>query len=307
MKKMNQWIALLLGLMLLFSCSIASASITPLPLDSDVGGAHPWKKENRLGEDKLEYKDESIHVKVEKFRHNGLRYIVAYVDIVDPSQIRTAASYGTYDDHRYVKTQIIAKSVNSIVCVNGDFFKYNDFGYLIRQGQLLRERPSGEHDVLMIDNMGDFHTVKTATEESAQALEDELTASGRFVVNSFTFGPTLVLDGEKQTFDRWMWQADEKAQRIAIAQVDELTYMIFQCDGATKPKKGMTLDTFADMMLSRCDHIRVAYNMDGGGSANVIFGGKKLNSNRDVRQICDILYFATIETSAQSDASGDEP
>lgn len=135
MKKMNQWIALLLGLMLLFSCSIASASITPLPLDSDVGGAHPWKKENRLGEDKLEYKDESIHVKVEKFRHNGLRYIVAYVDIVDPSQIRTAASYGTYDDHRYVKTQIIAKSVNSIVCVNGDFFKYNDFGYLVRQCQ----------------------------------------------------------------------------------------------------------------------------------------------------------------------------
>ena len=116
--KMNKWIALLLGLVLLFSTTVASASITPLPLDSDVGGAHPWKKENRLGEEKLEYKDESIHVRVEKFRHEGLRYIVAYVDIVDPSQIRTAMA-ARYGSTGTVLPDKFAQRVNAVLAVTG--------------------------------------------------------------------------------------------------------------------------------------------------------------------------------------------
>lgn len=293
MKKMNQWIALLLGLMLLFSCSIASASITPLPLDSDVGGAHPWKKENRLGEDKLEYKDESIHVKVEKFRHNGLRYIVAYVDIVDPSQIRTAASYGTYDDHRYVKTQIIAKSVNSIVCVNGDFFKYNDFGYLIRQGQLLRERPDAEHDVLLIDNMGDFHVLTLPTLDDINQYIANM-EEGRYVVNSFNFGPILIQDGNVLEPETKFYQSTKKQQRVAIVQRGPLSYAIVQADGKTDSSVGINLKKFAVAIKEIIPDAQIAYNLDGGGSAHVVYLDKVLNSNSSSRSICDILYFTSI-------------
>lgn len=291
--KMNKWIALLLGLVLLLSTTVASASITPLPLDSDVGGAHPWKKENRLGEEKLEYKDESIHVRVEKFRHEGLRYIVAYVDIVDPSQIRTASSYGTYDDHRYVKTQIIAKSVNSIVCVNGDFFKYNDFGYLIRQCQLLRERPSGEHDVLMIDNMGDFHVLTLPTIDDINQYIANM-EEGRFVVNTFNFGPILVNDGVVLEPETKFYQSTKKQQRVAIVQRGPLSYAIVQADGKTDSTVGINLKKFAVAIKDIIPDAQIAYNLDGGGSAHVVYLDKMLNTNSSSRSICDILYFTSI-------------
>ncbi|MBQ2991898.1 MAG: phosphodiester glycosidase family protein, partial [Clostridia bacterium] len=286
----------------LFACG-ALAELKPLPLDDDTAYGYELRQENFISD--TEYRDESLHVALERFQYNNVNCIQATVKIADPSQIRTAKSSARFDDQEMVKAALMGKKANAVLAVNGDFFKQNAFGYTIRQcypaRKRLQDKAAGRYDVLMIDNMGDFHTVRYATEESAQAKEDELAAQGRFVVNSFTFGPVLVLDGQKQEFDQWMWQADDKAQRIAVAQVDELTYMIFQCDGSTQPKRGMTLSTFANMMLSRCDHIRVAYNLDGGGSCNVVFNGKKINANRDVRQICDILYFASI------DASGEEP
>jgi exopolysaccharide biosynthesis protein len=278
---------------LLFSTTVASASITPLPLDSDVGGAHPWKKENRLREENQQYKDESIHVRVEKFRHEGLRYIVAYVDIVDPSQIRTASSYGTYDDHRYVKTQIIAKSVNSIVCVNGDFFKYNDFGYLIRQCQLLRERPSGEHDVLMIDNMGDFHVLTLPTIDDINQYIANM-EEGRFVVNTFNFGPILVNDGVVLEPETKFYQSTKKQQRVAIVQRGPLSYAIIQADGKTDSTVGINLKKFAVAIKDIIPDAQIAYNLDGGGSAHVVYLDKMLNTNSSSRSICDILYFTSI-------------
>lgn len=292
---------LLLALMpVLFACT-ACADIVPLPLDDDTVYGYELNEDGFISEN--EYRDESIHVVVERFEYRYVDCIQATIKIVDPSQIRTAKSSSRYDDQEMIKATLMSKKANAVLAVNGDFFKQHVFGYTIRQEypvrKRLRENASGKYDVLMIDSMGDFHAVRKATEESAQAKEDELAAQGRSVVNSFTFGPALIVDGEKQEFDQWQWQAGDKAQRIAVAQVDELTYMIFQCYGATNPPAGLTLDSFANMMLSRCDHIRVGYNLDGGGSANVIFGGKKLNENRDVRQICDILYFASIDTSGE--------
>lgn len=289
---------LLLGQFAVSAC----AEITPLPLDDDTVYGCELREDAFLSE--TEYRDDSIHAVVKVFEYGGVECIQVTIRVVDPSQIRTTKSTARFDDHEMVKATLMSKKANAVVAINGDFFKHHAFGYTIRQCQEVRKRlidqASAKYDVLMIDNMGDFHVVKTATAESAQALEDEIRAGGRFVVNSFTFGPVLVQDGVRQDFNQKLWQAYGKAQRIAIAQADELTYMVFQCDGATEDKTGLTMNEFADMIVSRCDHIRVAYNLDGGGSTNVIFGKEKINDNRDVRQICDILYFASIDNQENS-------
>ena len=275
----------------------AYAEITPLPLDDDTVYGYELREGSFLSEQ--EYKDESIHAVVEYFEYDHVNCIQVTVKVADPSQLRTTKSTARFDDQEMVKAALMSKKANAVLAINGDFFKHHPFGYTIRQQYVVRKRliehAAGKYDVLMIDDKGDFHVVKKASTESAQAYEDQMNAEGRHIVNSFTFGPTLILDGERQEFNQELWQADGRAQRIAIAQVDELTYMVFQCDGATEDRTGLTLNAFADMMLSRCDHIRVAYNLDGGGSTHVIFGGEKLNDNRDVRQICDILYFASID------------
>jgi len=293
MNKLKRILALLVFVLMFFACGFASADLSPLPLDSDVGG-FPWKKECIIGEDKLEYQDSSIHVRVEKVRHNGLKYIVAWVDIVDPSQIRTASSYGTYDDHRYVKAKIIAKSVNSVVCVNGDFFKYNDFGYLVRHTQLLRERPDQEHDVLLIDNFGDFHVLPLASLEDINTYIAGM-GEDRYVVNSFNFGPILVLDGQPQPITTKLYQSTTKQQRVAIVQRAPLSYVIIQADGKTDGTVGISLEKFANAIAELVPDAKIAYNLDGGGSTHVVFLDKTLNTNSSSRSICDILYFASLE------------
>ena len=56
---------------------------------------------------------------------------------------------------------------------------------------------------------------------------------------------------------------------------------------------GMTMDQFAAFVHSL--GVENAYNLDGGNSTALIFGGKKQNAihNKDDRMISDIIYFAS--------------
>ena len=267
------------------------AELAPLPMDTDQGG-YPWKEENVLG--KYEYKDESIHVMLEKVAYKNVWMILAHVNISDPSQLRTAASHGVYTDQRYVPPKLIAKSVNAVVAMNGDFFKYHDFGYLVRQGQVLRESPDGKHDILLIDNYGDFHVIRRGTMETVQQTLDTF-EEGRYVVNSFNFGPILVLDGVAQENKYYKYyQPNERQQRIAIAQTGPLSYVIIQAAGKVDGSQGFTLNRCAEALAEVVPDAKIAFNMDGGGSAYVILMDRKINENDGARSICDILYFATL-------------
>lgn len=287
---MKKMISLLCLLLVLCLSTGSLAELAPLPLDSDVGG-YPWKEENVL--DKYEYKDESIHVKLEKVAHKNVWMIVARVTISDPSQIRTAASHGVYTDQRYVPPKLIAKSVNAVLAMDGDFFKYHDFGYLVRQSQVLRESPDGNHDILLIDNYGDFHVVPKGTMETVQQKLASF-EEGRYVVNSFNFGPVLVLDGEVQDTTYKYYQPGERQQRIAIAQTGPLSYAVIQAAGKVDGSQGFTMRKFAEAIAAVVPDAKVAFNMDGGGSAYVILMDRKINENDGARSICDILYFATL-------------
>ena len=59
-----------------------------------------------------------------------------------------------------------------------------------------------------------------------------------------------------------------------------------------RPDAGYTLD-FAALVAKQ--NVKVAYNLDGGDSAMMIFNGEKINDVRStsVREIVDIIYFAS--------------
>ena len=48
-----------------------------------------------------------------------------------------------------------------------------------------------------------------------------------------------------------------------------------------------------DSVFPEC---RVAYNLDGGGSTNVIVNGERIHKTPGARKISDILYFASAYT-----------
>ena len=215
------------------------------------------------------------------------------ITIQDPSQLRTAMTRDDYDTKEYVKTKLLAKKKNSVLAINGDFFKYNDFGYLVRQGVLYRDRPDAEHDVLLIDENADFHIVQNPTQESVHAAVADLEAQGHKVINSFNFGPTLVLDGQVQEVNQSLYQGRYKMMRLGIAQLGPLEYGIYFCYGTSDAQEGLSLPNFAQFIAETSPEAKIAYNLDGGGSAHVVLLQKQLHKNPSGRDICDLIYFAS--------------
>lgn len=264
--------------------------------------------------DWMQYEDESISVEVSfltarpAYKGVNLPCAIVRVKIADPSQIRTVMSYDDYNKRQHVKAEKMAEHVNAIVAVNGDFFKYHqDVGYVVRQGEFYRDKLNGKRDLLLIDQNGDFHAVCAATSADAAAYISEMEQSGLTVINSFTLGPVLVEGGEALVMSEtctaknseFQWRYPQ--QRVAICQLGELEYAIVETYGKTDSSAGMTLQEFADFIAYQFPDCQLAYNLDGGGSTNVVVNGSKIHKTPGNRDISDMLYFASAYTDGASE------
>lgn len=279
---------------LLFVClgQTAAAEVTPLPIDHS--GGMEIDKACYLSD--TIYEDESIRVDIEQYQVENTLVHVARVKIADPSQLRTAAAYG-FNRPQTEMTNKIARRVNAVVAINGDYFSYSGKGYMIRQGQLYIDKPYGDRDVLFVDENGDFYIEKKATAETIAHYAD------RNIVNSFNFGPGLVIDGEVLAgYGHEFNSGDTQAQRSCIAQVKrgELEYLLIACEGPMEKRGGgMTMDQFAAFAASL--GVENAYNLDGGNSTSLYFNNRKVNAvnNKQERMVSDIIYFASAVQPAQ--------
>lgn len=282
--KINKLIAAVLFLCLAFS--LASAEIAPIPLDAKNGT--PPAADGFISE--TEYQDESMTVTIEAHQVGATTCHVARVKIADPSQLRSASAYG-FNRPQTEMTNTIARRVKAVVAINGDYYSYTGKGYMIRQGKLYINKPYGDRDVLLIDEKGDFHIEPKATAETLAKYET------MGIINSFNFGPGLVVDGVAlKEYGHDFNSGDTYAQRSAIAQMKkgEMEYLLITCEGPMESKGGgMTMVGFAEFIASL--GVETAYNLDGGNSASMYFNGKKVNAigNKDERRISDIIYFAS--------------
>ena len=279
----------------------AAAEVIDLPIEAGPGLEYNW--DNYLS--KTEYQDPSLHVQVfEGGRIHDTNYLYAIVKIASPTQLRTAMAY-KYNSKYTVIGEKMAEANNAVIAVNGDYFNYNSHGYLVRQGVEYRNRPNKAWDILIIDQHGDFHTI---VEPSKKKLEQWKTEHPDLqIINTFNFGPVFIQDGQPRTdkFSKvenyFQIAGHREYARMCICQLDTLTYMLVSCESVLdKESTGMTLDEFMDCLREIDEKvtdydIRVAYNIDGGGSATMVFAEEKINSltNPKVRDLCDIIYFAS--------------
>jgi exopolysaccharide biosynthesis protein len=246
----------------------------------------------------LEYKDHTIHVKITAHRAFETDYWVASISIAQPDQLRTASAAG-FESQRTMKGKVLAQRVHAAFATNGDYFSYIPDGYLIRQGVLYRNLPNGKRDVLLIDDKGDFHIELQAGDGIHEAYQD------KGIVNSFNFGPALVVDGTRVTeYIDENNAALKGRQRMAIAQVKRgsLEYILVACAGPKGKNKGMTLYEFSQIIAQQ--GVENAYNLDGGYSTMMIFKDEYINSDyeKTMRKISDIIYFVSLhETIPRAD------
>ena len=236
------------------------------------------------------YRDETIIVEIQTVKQDDSIYHVAYVKIATPSQIRTALA-GDANSDRTMPTSTLAKSVNAVVAVNGDFFTKSSGGYIVRQSEVLRKKVSDNYDLLAIDENGDFHLILAGKDNQKDGITELMKSHD--VVNAFFFGPALVRDGQVCEISKeYGWNPYGQEPRAAIGQIGPLTYAVVTVDGRIADSQGVTLPTLAAFMGQiGCQQ---AYNLDGGNSSALIFHNQLL-SIKDVeeRSVHDILYFAT--------------
>ena len=298
--------------------------LEPLGMDQTIKGK-PMKLENLTDGDTV-YRDASIYAVSNrdfvgytdaKNTTYGNAHILR-VTIADPSQLRTAMSYDSYDNLSHVRPHILAQSCNAVCGLNGDYFKNaSERGYVFRQGVLYRSRAGGERDALIIDSQGDFHAVYRATNKS---IEEAIAAlpEGTQAVNVINFGPVLVDHGKVidiasgtvglQDNKQDQFEYTYRMPRIALVQLGHLQYAIVEIDAEnTKGQTGMMLQTFAEYIHSLFPDCLMAYNLDGGNSTNLLFVhtgpdnyGRpsvqcgRVHSYPESRSLGDIIYFATL-------------
>ena len=239
--------------------------------------------------DNAGYDDDSLHVKVEKFRVHDTDCLAVWVQIASPTQLRTELNK-PYPSKATAKASVIAKRVNAVLAVNGDYFVYHNQGFVVRNGKTLREHYNDDYDTLIIDENGDFTIIQNTTKEKIAAFEGT-------IVQALSFGPGLVVDGVMATEYPLKANAPAKeTQRIAIAQMGPLSYLIVTTEGPeNKGSTGLTMAEFAQLLYDM--GAQNAYNLDGGSSSSLILNNEKINSlsTGKIRSVGDIIYFVTDE------------
>ncbi len=246
----------------------------------------------------MEYEDPTLRFTINYSTVNGVDCWVADIEIGDASQLRTASADG-FDSDGLAPAEKMARRMNAVLAINGDYFSYKGRDIVVRQGVQYLNHLTGRRDVLVIDEEGDFHGF-IAPEAGAIGREID----GKKVINAFAFGPLLVKDGKiREGGYSAAMSDDSKAQRMALAQTGHLKYRVICCGplkGATNGAKGMTLDEFRRYVAGMED-VQVAYNLDGGDSTYLIVNGKKINyvENPFARDVADIIYFASAYPNPQ--------
>ena len=311
---MRKLISVLLLLMLLIPGAVAeapavdetieipadavSADITPLPVDLTPG--YVPNPDCYIAADEANgvlqgYEDESLKVTVERVRVGDSTFNVARVKIAHPSQLRTGLENAKGTRNNKIST--LAKRHNAVLAIGGDFFGDAKNGYIVRQYNTYRKSPKSVYDMLLVDNNGDFHIILQSDPTELKAL---LTSETLTFPNIFNFGPALVKDGELLPTPQYYIDNANKYNirsteepRSAIGQLGELEYMFVVVDGRRKDSDGCSTAELGQWMYEQgCVQ---AYNLDGGNSALMWFGGENY-SNKSVkseRAVSDFIYVST--------------
>ncbi len=280
---MKKCCLMVLVLLLLLPVALGE-QVYSLPVDDTPGYAPDTDKFTETS-----YEDESISVVMETYREHDSDYNVARITIKSPTQLRTGLA-GAYGSERTNKVTSLAQKYNAVVAMSGDYYLNRDKGYIVRQGVTYRKNPFKTLDMLIIDDLGDFHILV----KSDAAQLKELLGSERTIVNALNFGPALVIDGQLQEMpSKYEFNIRGTEPRAAIGQIDTLTYLMVVVDGRTDQNKGVTTAQLADFMYRM--GCKQAINLDGGNTATLVFNNQLYcdKTNSGERSISDIIYFAS--------------
>ena len=236
------------------------------------------------------YSDANISITITEYREYDTAIYVADVVLRSADFFKTAFAKSAFGRNVTQPTSEIAAQNGAVLAINGDFYGAQTKGYVLKNGVLYRETAARDREDLIIWGDGSFAVIAENEVSAADLLE-------RGAAQILSFGPALVEDGTVSVSE-----ADEVGKamasnpRTAIGAVDALHYLLVVADGRTDASEELTLYQLAEFMQRL--GAKMAYNLDGGGSSTMVFGGAVINrptTNGRViseRSVSDIVYIA---------------
>lgn len=234
------------------------------------------------------YKDENISINLTEHRQNDTTIYVADVILSDASLLKTAFAKDSFGKNVTEKTSKMAANSKAILAINGDYYGTQEKGYVLRNGALYRDTVNKNKEDLVIYPDGSFEII----------LEKEISAETLVQNNAsqvLSFGPSLLINGKIAIDeDEEVGISMASNPRTAIGIIDNLHYVFIVSDGRTKASTGLSLYELAEFMQNL--DVKIAYNLDGGGSSTMYFNGEIINNPTtngkkiSERSVSDIVY-----------------
>ena len=236
------------------------------------------------------YLDDTILAITWKEKIDKMTFTLSEVKIADASQFRRFLAGGEFGSAVQTTTSSMAKSVNAVVAISGDFYKHRRMGVITYDGKVMRF--DGKHlDTCYVDDKGDLlftYRGKVKKKADAQAFVDENNI--RF---SFAFGPILIDEGKQVKINSYaIGEIGDKYSRAGIGQKGDLHYMLATVNHQYYGNVPNIWEFAKAVSRFGCDKF---YTLDGGQTATLVMNDKVINQvdYGAQRQISDIIYFAT--------------
>ena len=208
-----------------------------------------------------------------------------YTDVEAGEMIRSIWNDANKTTKVRVDAQETATKHGVVFAMNTDYFTYRvdvdnnrATGIVVRDGKILYDDPYTEKKANVsglfpnLDMCAFFPDGTMEVYRSYEITAQELVDRGAYMV--YSFGPYLMKDGKlsAQAYN----SSESKNPRCAIGMVEPGHYVAIMCEGRLdRRSEGVTVSYLAKLM--RAKGCTVAFNLDGGQTAVMVFMGKQIN------------------------------
>lgn len=214
-----------------------------------------------------------------KTKSFDLVYYVTDVYITDIEQFVTAFSEGEFVRNTSGSTLLTIRRNNGIVGINGDFYG-NREDFIIRNGALY------DQDFFEIDMMVLYYDGTMEPVFYNDIDINQMISKGAY--QSWAFGPVLVKDGQKVVSSYYPDYIQGDNPRTAIGYYEPGHYCFVVVDGRSgSGSLGADINLLSDIFIGLgCES---AYNLDGGGTAALVFDDEYQNYRESGRGCSDVI------------------
>ena len=237
-----------------------------------------------------QYRSDTLAVEIVRVIENAppLAYYVAHIYERDIDSYRSGFGSARLNGRDTADACVMARRYRAVLGMTGDNLLHSDYnrGMMLRDGRVFR----AQTQVSMLALTEDFSMRIYNAKDTAMLNEIEDGTQ-----DTFAFGPPLILNGllcEKVDEDR----VGRINPRAGLGLVEPGHFVAIVADGRLSHySHGMMLSDFAKLFLD--EGCTMAYNLDGGASATMVFMGEYINkrASNHYRSVPDQLLWGYSE------------